>query len=263
MGWSTTPRRFCGEGVVDRTLVAMSSPVAVPVGDEPKKKKKKTIDKGAAATHLPPRRASPHPHAPLQHAEKEAARSKRRRRQYKAKVDSDLEEARGQAASLWHYTQGKEEARVREMQDELGQLHERLCRMPKKNDEFDTIGGKYRELYVPPEDGKDEFFESEPNYKLWFDVEKRQTRAFSDLPPTLDLRAVVNDGLRDCHASAKEYFGTIPYVLHNTGIIYAQVTHALECMPYPMPPSHLRACAPARSLAPTVWWATASRCTWT
>ena len=135
---------------------------------------------------------------------------------------------------MWHYTQGKEEARVREMQDELGQLHERLCRMPKKNDEFDTIGGKYRELYVPPEDGKDEFFESEPNYKLWFDVEKRQTRAFSDLPPTLDLRAVVNDGLRDCHASAKEYFGTIPYVLHNTGIIYAQVTHALEFMPYPM-----------------------------
>ena len=81
------------------------------------------------------------------------------------------------------------------------------------------IGAKYRELSVPTPDQE----ECEPgNYKLWKDIVARK-KLFHRLQRTLPFEQVVADGLAASRASAKVYFGTVPFGLHHAGIIYARL----------------------------------------
>ena len=149
----------------------------------------------------------------------EADRSKRRRASAKEKVAAELLEASAGAAEEYHLKVGREDNLAAQHQDGLRDLVDTLVAMRYDPSSFDTIGAKYRELTVPMPDQE----ECQPgNYKL-FDAIVARNKPFHRLTRDLPFQEIVADGLAASRASAKVYFGTVPFVLHHAGVIYANL----------------------------------------
>ena len=153
----------------------------------------------------------------------EADRSKRRRASAKEKVAAELLEASAGAAEEYHLKVGREDNLAAQHQDGLRDLVDTLVAMRYDPSSFDTIGAKYREMRLPLGDIQ----RSEPpeQWELWEKLKQRE-RPFHRLNKSLDIEALVQDGLNVSRASAAEYFGTIPFALHHVGLIYAKLDQA-------------------------------------
>ena len=162
----------------------------------------------------------------MHNTEYERLRSVRRRAEEKVKIARNLEAAEAQGAAVYHYTVGQEDSLVKEQESELIELLDTLTSMPLNKEtsaKFDTIGGKYREVAVPcPLDIPKEERLDTRNYDIWDAIVNREG-VFSRLPADLQIEQIVKDALDASKKSASEYFGSIPFVLNNVGLIYAQV----------------------------------------
>ena len=166
----------------------------------------------------------------MHNTEYERLRSARRRAEKKVEIARNLMAAEAQSAAVYHYTVGPADSLVREQEQELEKLLDTLTSMPKNKDtsaKFDIIGGKYREVAVPcpvdiPKEQRDLGVQEPRNYQIWDAIINREG-AFARLPANLNIKQIVEDALDASKKSATEYFGSIPFVLNNVGLIYAQV----------------------------------------
>ena len=150
----------------------------------------------------------------------EAARMKRRRMEEKVKREQQLHEAKARAALEHHLTSASPGSLVAKHQEGMRTLVDILCGLPRDDTLFDTIGANYRELAVPPT--SEEECGRELKLGLWRSIVARSRPNFNRLDVNLPLEEIVEEGRAAAAASAKEYYGSVPFLVHHTGIIYAK-----------------------------------------